>query len=430
MPLSMTAAQRARPALTPAAERPHVVFVTYNGLLEPLGQTQGLAYVEALTEWHRFTVVSFEKLTGSAEEAERIGALEERLASRGIAWVRCRYHKRPSLPATAYDVLVGARVVERLVRRDSAVLVHARGYVPAAIAWAAHRRTGVPFIFDVRGLQAEEYVDGGLWRPDSLPVRITKAVERHLLRDASGLVTLTDTIRPHLRAVRGVGEGDDPTPSAVVPCCVDLDRYHPDPAARERVRAELGLGDRPVLVYSGTIGTWYLLDEMLRYYTAARERVPGLALLLLVNTERESLPSRLEQAGISPEDYRVTGARPEQVSAYLSAADAGIAFIRPCHSKLASSPTKIGEYLACGLPVVLNSGIGDSDRLAATGAVDLLTDLTPEGIEAAAARLPALLAVSGARSREVAEGWFSLDDVARPRYRALYQQVLGHRGTA
>src|SRR5687768_7432269 len=34
---------------------------------------------------------------------------------------------------------------------------------------------------------------------------------------------------------------------------------------------------------------------------------------------------------------------------YLSAADAGLSFIKSCFSKIASSPTKNAEYLACGL---------------------------------------------------------------------------------
>ena len=51
------------------------------------------------------------------------------------------------------------------------------------------------------------------------------------------------------------------------------------------------------------------------------------------------------------------------VPSYLAAADAGLAFIKRCVSKIASSPTKNGEYLACGLPLIINAGVGDSDSL-------------------------------------------------------------------
>jgi hypothetical protein len=67
--------------------------------------------------------------------------------------------------------------------------------------------------------------------------------------------------------------------------------------------------------------------------------------------------------GIRDDQFTVTAATPADVPSYLSAADAGLSFIKPCFSKLASSPTKYAEYLGCGLPLIINSGIGDSDAL-------------------------------------------------------------------
>jgi len=66
---------------------------------------------------------------------------------------------------------------------------------------------------------------------------------------------------------------------------------------------------------------------------------------------------------IPAEARTITRVAPEQIGAYLAAADAAIAFIKPCYSKISSSPTKIGEYLAAGLTVVTGRGIGDVDAL-------------------------------------------------------------------
>src|SRR5205814_3256000 len=62
-------------------------------------------------------------------------------------------------------------------------------------------------------------------------------------------------------------------------------------------------------------------------------------------------------------DTRVVRARPEEVPAWLSVADAGLCFLGDHHSKAASSPTKYGEYLAAGLAVVTNPWTGDAARL-------------------------------------------------------------------
>ena len=405
--------------------RPHAIFLSYNGLLEPLGQTQALAYVEELSSDYEFTIVSFEKLGGTEEEAARISALEKRLRQSGIRWRRMRYHKRPSLPATAFDIAMGARAAAQIVRREGAQLLHARGYVPAAMAWLVRRMCGVPYIFDIRGLMAEEYVDGGIWQPGSLPVRITKRMERALLRDAAGLVTLTDAIRPHVEMLRQAA-GAPAVPWEVIPCCVDLDRFRPDAAARQRIRTELGLEDRPLMVYAGSVGTWYLVDEMLRYFRATRADVPDLALLLLVNSNPAEIEPSLRACGIQESDVRVVRAGPEAVPAYLAAADIGISFIRPCLSKLASSPTKIGEYLASGLPLVLNRGIGDSDQLAETGVASVV-DLGAEDVPHDGRRIAELLDQTGEAPRRVAEERFSVSTVAGARYRRLYRAVLDDR---
>jgi len=405
--------------------RPHVLYVTYNGLLEPLGLRQGLAYVEALSDRYRFTILSWEKATGQAWSKGRRG-IDARLARRGIGWLPLRYHKRPSLPATAFDVLAGARVGRRLARTEGIELIHARGYVSASVAWMIHRSTGVPYLFDVRGLMAEENAESGLWQTTSLRYRLTKRAEHALLRDAAGIVTLTEAVRPYLRSLPAL-ERRPEIPWGVIPCCVDVDEFAPSASNRSAIRSELGVGDRPVLIYVGSVGTWYMLDEMIAFYRSARESVPDLMFLLVVNNEPERAVEALRVAGLDPLDARVVTATPGEVPGYLSAADVGIAFIRPGPSRRASSPTKVGEYLAAGLPVILNAGIGDSGDLSRTSVALVAEDLSSAAIDAVAARLPELLAIERAQPQAVAEREFSIATVGAPRYDELYRQVLARQ---
>lgn len=259
------------------AARPRVLFISYNSLIEPLGPTQIVPYVTGLARYYDMTILSFEKPVRSAKEdqAARL-AVAGQLESRGIRWVRLRYHKRPSLPATLFDISSGIlRVLREHMRRPFS-LIHARGYVPAAIAWGVKRVLGVPFLFDIRGLQAEEYADAGHWDPESLPYRLTKHVEQAALEQAAGIVTLTNAIGPVIREFPGLKRRPTMPPWAVIPTCVNLEHFRFDADRRRQTRERLGVGERPVLVYSGSIGTWYLLDEMIDFYKAARDRWPGL----------------------------------------------------------------------------------------------------------------------------------------------------------
>jgi len=404
-----------------------VLFISYNALVEPLGPTQILPYVCGLADTCDMVVLSFEKRVRSAEDDARdTAAIERTLAARGIRWIRLRYHQRPSLPATVFDIASGVTRILREHRRQPFDLLHARGYVPAAIAWAVKKRTAVPFLFDIRGLQADEYADAGHWDTRSVKFRLTKRVEQSILRQADGIVTLTHAIRPTLREFEGLKERATAPPWSVIPTCVDLDHFAFDAAGRRRVREQLAVGDRPVLVYAGSIGTWYSLDEMLDFYQAARARWPGLFLLALINRSPDAVAGALAARGIAADDYAVTWARHADMPAYLSAADAGLAFIRPSLSKRSSSPTKHAEYLACGLPIVANAGVGDvDDLLARTGAGVIVADYSQEAYDAAADGIRALATPANRdRWRAVAETEFSVSARACPAYRQLYDAIL------
>src|SRR5688572_25433871 len=83
------------------------LFLTYDGLLSPLGQSQILPYMRGLRgRGHEVTILSFEQ--GASAEPSAQSELRAQLAAEGIGWVARRYHKRPTAPATAYDVLQGA----------------------------------------------------------------------------------------------------------------------------------------------------------------------------------------------------------------------------------------------------------------------------------------------------------------------------------
>jgi glycosyltransferase involved in cell wall biosynthesis len=410
-------------------KRPRALFISYTGLIEPLGRAQVVPYLRALAATYEMSVLSFEKQVRSAvEDAQDAQRLAHALGEQGIRWIRRRYHKRPSLPATLFDLIVGIVAAIGLHRRQPLALVHARGYVPGAIAWALKRCCGVPYLFDIRGLQAEEYVDAGHWRPGGLKFRLTKRAERLMLREADGLVTLTEAIRPTVLALPGMSQRRSLPPWEVVPCCVDLAHFRFREEARRRLRAQLGLEQRTVLVYAGSIGTWYLLDEMIAFSVEARRCLPTLAFLALVNGSSQPVRAAFARHGvIEGRDAFVRRAPFEEMPDYLSAADAGIAFIRPCLSKRSSSPTKFAEYLACGLPLVVNAGIGDADALiGADGAGVLVEALTPEGYARAARSLQAQLARPRQAFRSAAQRRFSLERAVES-YRRVYGRILAGR---
>jgi glycosyltransferase involved in cell wall biosynthesis len=272
----------------------------------------------------------------------------------------------------------------------------------------------------MRGLMAEEYADAGRWKPDGIPFRITKRVEQTAIRAADAMVVLTRHVREHLFGAT------PPLPVEVIPCCVDLERVEAGPGARAQVRAELDAGERPILLYVGKFTGWYMEQEMVEFYAAARAQLPDLLFVVVTQADRAPVVDAFDMHGIASGDYRITSSPAEGIGRYLAAADAGIAFIRPCLSKISSSPTKVGEYLAAGLPVLSGPRIGDLDELLATPGVGvLLPQFDDAAYGQAAARLRELLADprTAERCRALAREELALDTVGIPRYDGVYRRL-------
>src|SRR4051794_40562620 len=393
------------------------LYICYLSLEDPLAHSQVVAYLAGLTaHGHTIHLLTFEPELSE----ERRQELRSGLAEQGISWHSLRYHKRPSLPATIFDALAGAAVATRLVRRHGLDVIHARSHVPAAMALIARRVTGCRMIFDMRGLWAEEYADAGRWREGGIPFRITKRVEAAAIRAADAMVVLTKNVRDYLFSSR------PGPPVEVIPCCADLAAIEARADARERTRGELDAGDRPVLIYVGKFTGWYMEQEMVDFFAVARDVLPELLFVVVTQADREPALAALAARGIGAEDFRITSSPPGEIGRYLAAADAGISFIRPCLSKISSSPTKIGEYLAAGLPVLSGPRIGDLDELlSAPGVGVLLPEFNTAAYGDAAVRLRELLSdtQTAERCRALARGELALDSVGIPRYDGVYRRL-------
>lgn len=405
-----------------------VLYISYNGMLDPLGQSQVIPYLKELSRAGvQFTLLSFERPDAYTREGiERCEELRRELATSGIDWHWLRYHKTPTLPATSYDVLAGIRYGSRLMRRKQIEMVHARSHIPATIALRLKRRFDVKMIFDVRGLMADEYVDAGHWQKDSIPYRITKAVEGRALASADGVVTLTERIWPLIN--RWDGLRDRSVAHEVVPCCADLELFRFSQKDRDRRRTELALHDRFAVVYSGSIDGWYLTESMADFFVALQRRRRNAYFLWLTPARHERVHELMRARGTSENDYTVLASSSRDVPSYLSTADAGLAFIKPCFSKLASSPTKYAEYLGCGLPLIINEGVGDSDALITREKVGALVRDFNELEYANAAGIIESFAgdpeQTRRRTREVAERLFDVRRIGAERYARLYKTVL------
>jgi glycosyltransferase involved in cell wall biosynthesis len=410
------------------------LFITYNGALEPLIKSQGIPYLKGLSSRGVDCVLlSFERPPKDRKAFKnKTESLKKELRESGIEWFRLRYHKNPSVPATLFDILIGIIVCIWIVISRKVDIIHARAAVAAVMGYAAARIAGIKFLFDERGLMAEEYADGGMWKRDGVLYRFTRYVEKKLLSSADAIVVLTENIKDFLLNggyIQKEREWKRPDVT-VIPCCVDTLRFNDTPPPDRRFKGGRDLSGKFVFLYTGSLGTWYLLEEMIDFFLAAKSLINNAHFMVLTHIGRSMVMDSWTRRGLSFEDITLEEAEFERMPDYIKLADAGIFFIKPALSKRSSCPIKFAEYLACGLPVVINSSIGDTDiivekyRLGAVirkfdnegylNGVNRLLDLKKEG--------GPLYGRCGAAAKEL----FSLE-TGVSRYLGIYNKLKGNQ---
>lgn len=408
----------------------HTLYICYFGLRQPLVQTQVIPYLREIAAGGiRVSLLTFEPEMSASWTAGQIQAERESLGRDGIEWDMLAYHKHPSAIATAYDILAGIWFVRRRLRTTDIDVLHGRVHVATLMGALARKysRRRPELIFDIRGFFPEEYTDAGVWAENGWLYRIAKYAERWLMREANAFVVLTEKAKNIL--FPEVEQGDDSQNRApiveVIPCCVDFDnRFVAECGDRDSVRQRLGIEGRFVIAHVGALGGLYLTRELVDFLDEARKMDQSTYALFLTQTDAGELRSLLRERGFLERDMLVDRVDPSDVPAYLAAADVGLSFVKATYATQSRSPTKIPEYLAAGLPIIANSGVGDVDELIRTEGVGVLIErFEPASYRDAIDRLNSLGNISQ-KCRETAIRRFDLRTVGGPRYRRLYERIF------
>ena len=391
-----------------------VLYISYDGMTDPLGQSQVLPYLKGLSRrGHRITILSCEKRQGLRDLKVETAA---ELSAHGIEWHFVPYAKRPPVLSTGYDLSRMYRRAVRLARENPFDIVHCRTVLSTLIGHRLKARFGIKLVFDMRGFWADERVEGDLWNLSNpvygLLYRFFKRKERQYFREADHVITLTERAKAVIEDMNEHSATRPPV--AVIPCCVDLDHFSCATVDENHVRAramKLGLDENDfVMLYLGSLGTRYMLREMLEFFAEVARSREDARFLFVTRDEHERITSLEGDVGIDPGRILITSSTYDEVPSLLRLVDVAVFFIKTGFSGKAVSPTKQAELLGMGVPFVCNAGIGDCDRLIAeTGVGLVLEEFAPEGYVEVAGQLDRLIEIPAPELRAVAERFFSLE---------------------
>ena len=321
-----------------------ILYLTRNGLLEPLGQSQVMSYLKGLSRDYQIALITFEKPEDLAD-TQAMAKADADCKAHGIDWRPKSFRRRPKLLAPAWCMFEMFWSALQAARRGNVQLIHARSYLPAAAAWAVFRLTGTPFIFDMRALWPEELITAGRLQRGSIVHKVLTRLEKVCLRDAAAVVSLTDA---------AVGYLQDQYPTelqgqriAVIPTCADLQRFkRSNKPPSERVYGCVGT------VLSG----WFLMDWLAALFNTAAQKDPEARFEVVTRDDTETVRAALDIDGKLGDRLSIFPSASESVHEALQKQSTSVMFFTSGTSKLGSAPTRLGEALGCGVPVVANRG--------------------------------------------------------------------------
>ncbi|WMX15754.1 hypothetical protein [Aureispira sp. CCB-E] len=214
------------------------------------------------------------------------------------------------------------------------------------------------FCFEPHSLYMKEF---GIWSGSSLKYKILNKIE-YLQATRADYVT-----GPTIHTIELLKKWQSKAKLFRVPISVDTQKFTFSTQDRQRIRAQYNIPeDRYVMLYLGKFnGIYYNEKEVADFCKRLVHFDPSIFIFTISPTPSEAVEKAYLEAGLGKRDFLVLNKIPyEEIEGYISACDMGIVAIPPLDSQKYRTPVKIGNYLACGIPFLLNRGIADDDIMA------------------------------------------------------------------
>ena len=403
-----------------------VLYLTYDGLLDPLGESQILPYLfGSLKTTDQLTIISFEKRNNFNLDQNN---LYKKLDSLDITWIPLVFSERFGSLGKIWDLIKLFVVCTKHSLYHRPMIVHARGHITVLIGCCIKLFIGSKLLFDFRGLWVDERVDKGGWNLSLFFHRVQYAIfkylEKYSLKFADHIVVLTNIIVEEIIKI----SGQSLNKITVIPCCADYDHFHLISFEdRKSSKISLNIGNAQIVLgYHGSIGTMYRMDRFLKLYEMAKKIDYRISALIITRDTAQitSLIAELVPISIQKDIHVQSGTR-KNMPNLLKAVDISVSFIEPSFARQASSPTKMAESFAMGIPVICNSGVGDIEaqvnNLSGGIVIDSLSD---EALNDLSSNLDKIINQGGIRLRRASKEYFDLN-IANERYKMIYNDILG-----
>lgn len=328
-----------------------IIYISYDGLTDPLGQSQVLSYFKRISiPGYKKSLISFEK----KKNQHLLDEIKLECNNHYINWIPLKYSKKPFVLGTLWDILKLYLILINEFKINRNTIIHCRSYIPGGVILILSYFLNYQFIFDMRGW----YIDENLERNSPLGkvvkrfLPLLRKIEKKIISRSNHVVVLTNSMKRVLLDHYKI----DKNKISVIPTCVDEQLFNYSETDRKNLRRKNEIPENAsVLIYSGTIGGYYNIDSILEIFN----RFPKQSyFIILTKSDLKEIKDKAKEKKL---DMRILyfSCELSEVPSYLSAADYGLILYEQTFSSNGRSPTKLAEYLCCGLKILSIGNVGD-----------------------------------------------------------------------
>ncbi len=339
------------------------LFITYDGLLDPLGRSQIIPYLKSIAKSNRkIKVISFEK--NKNINFKKINPVKQDLLKSNILWKYNKFSENYGKIGKIYDLIKMFFFSLYLVISKKIKIVHCRSHVPAIVGFFLKKIFKIKLVFDFRGLWVEERFDYNIWDKKNILhifyFRIFKKLELKILNNSDYIVCLTNSVKPYLKKIlyRKV-------PIEIIPCCADYNFFKNNKYSKNSAKKILKIEkDASVIGYAGSINKAYLIQDMIKFFKNLQKKNKKLIFIFVTHQINELKKIiNINSNKRMNKNIKIFKADREKIPLFLSSFDLTLCLIKKTFSRTAMSPTKMFESFATGTPFICNKGIGDVDLI-------------------------------------------------------------------
>ena len=227
-------------------------------------------------------------------------------------------------------------------------LIHCRSYGSAVIGFIASKISGVPYIFDIRGLLPEETVELGKIKSNSFKFRLLKFAEKILLKNSDYNITVSKKFTNYIKSnfkLKNVSSISNPT---------DFNMFTSE-GVRHRSRVNF--------IYSGSLQKWHLPNEVIKYFEIVQKKFGDKVHLKFCTNNIEEAILLFQNSNLPSNCFTIKNVPFNEIGEEYSSADIGFCLIKNSFSKAVCFPVKFSEYIASNIFVITNRGIGDLPQI-------------------------------------------------------------------